>query len=293
MEEYQGFERRSLDNEHIKARKTQFKFPKDIPKYWLGGNAVRTHLVNSMNMFFPPFERMIMRVSIKSTMPLLNDEHLIAQLQGFIAQEETHAQAHASFIDNIEAQGYKISRYNRFLGWFFSNFLEKTVSHIYSISIVAGFEHYTDILAGLILKQDFLDDCEPRMKELLQWHAAEEVEHSQVPFDVLQAIDNRYWVRMVGNVGGLSLMLGFVLFGTCFLLYQDKRLFKIDTFKNFGELFFTKYKLTQEITKLFFEYSRRDFNKVSKDHYNDLASEILEPNQKIFSGELAPNKASS
>ena len=45
------------------------------------------------------------------------------------------------------------------------------------------------------------------MKELLLWHAAEEIEHKAVAFDVLQEIDPRYSTRAIG------LMLSTVILG--------------------------------------------------------------------------------
>jgi len=283
-EPYQGFIRRPFSRENVKPRIIQFDFPDDIPKHWVGGNATKTHVMNSLNLFISPFERMIMRTVLHTTIPMLDDEELIGQARGYVAQEGTHAKAHDAFLINLRQHGYNIERYLKFVDWFFGTFLEKKVSHSIALSVVASFEHYTDLLVRLVLKEDYLDDCEPRMKELIQWHAAEEAEHCSVPFELLKAVDDRYWVRMVGNVAGLAVILGFMICGSSMLLFQDRKLFKLKTMKEFGSIFFSKYRLAYEIVRLFKDYSRRNYES-AEIKYTELAKGVLDGVQESVTQE--------
>ena len=59
------------------------------------------------------------------------------------------------------------------------------------------------------------------MRALLAWHAAEEIEHKSVAFDVLQQIDPSYALRVTGLVCATVLLASFWFVGARTLLRQD------------------------------------------------------------------------
>ena len=61
--------------------------------------------------------------------------------------------------------------------------------------------------------QGMLDAADPAMQQLLAWHAAEEIEHKAVAFDVLQQIDPSYALRIAGLVYATVMLGGFWLWG--------------------------------------------------------------------------------
>jgi uncharacterized protein len=140
--------------------------------------------------------------------------------------------------------------------------------------VVASFEHYTDLLVVLILQGDFLDGCDPRMNELFSWHAAEEVEHNAVAYGMLRAVAGGYWLRMLGNVLGLLITVGFMLSGALMLLRQDKKLRERKTWRELGQLFFTKYSAAKNIVKMFWHYARPNYRPDDIDH-SELAAKVL------------------
>lgn len=163
--------------------------------------------MNSLHLFLPSFERMIVRTVLDEVIPRLADRALVEQARGFAGQEASHSHAHALFLRNLRAQGYELDGYLRATEWFFENLLEKKLGHRLGLSVIASFEHYTDLLVVLVLRGDFLDGCDPRLRELFAWHAAEEVEHNAVAYAMLQAVAPGYALRMVGNVLGLLVVL--------------------------------------------------------------------------------------
>jgi len=56
---------------------------------------------------------------------------------------------------------------------------------------------------------------------VLAWHAAEEIEHKAVAFDVLQAIDPSYALRIAGLAYATVTLGGFWLWGAIVLMRQD------------------------------------------------------------------------
>jgi predicted metal-dependent hydrolase len=60
------------------------------------------------------------------------------------------------------------------------------------------------------------------MQKLLAWHAAEEIEHKAVAFDVLQHVDDSYALRIAG-LAYATVMLGmFWAWATTMLLRQER-----------------------------------------------------------------------
>jgi hypothetical protein len=77
-------------------------------------------------------------------------------------------------------------------------------------------------MADNFLRQtEFFDSLDPTMRRLLLWHAAEEIEHKSVAFDVLKEVDPRYWVRMVGLVLAFTTLMGFWRSATKMLIRQE------------------------------------------------------------------------
>jgi len=69
--------------------------------------------------------------------------------------------------------------------------------------------------------RDMLDECAPEMRLLLAWHAAEEIEHRAVAFDVLQKVDPSYALRITGLVFATLALGAFWFIGARTLARQD------------------------------------------------------------------------
>src|SRR5690606_23907988 len=146
-----GFTRREFQAQRVRPRKTSFAFPPSTPRYWVGGSPARTHLMNSLHLMLPSFERMILRTVLDEVIPRIQDPELIAQARGLAGQESSHSRAHELFIATLRAQGYELDRYLSVTEWILEDLLEKKLGYKLSLSVVAAFEHYTDILVLLIL----------------------------------------------------------------------------------------------------------------------------------------------
>jgi predicted metal-dependent hydrolase len=94
-----------------------------------------------------------------------------------------------------------------------------------NLAITAAAEHYTATFAELAFENFdsgiFEARVHPTMMDFLMWHAAEEIEHKSVAFDVLLAVDSRYSVRAAGAVLATAILLGFWVAGTTMLLRQE------------------------------------------------------------------------
>lgn len=190
-----------------------------VPRHWLYGNATATAIANGVNMLFPWGERFFVR-SVKHYLDHIDDASLHAQVKAFFKQEGHHAAAHDRFNKILRAQGYEV---DAFLASYkrLSDRIEALSPPALRLAVTAACEHYTAIMAEGAFSQDVLDNAAPEMRELLAWHAAEEIEHKAVAFDVLQRVDDSYALRMAGLAVATLTLGGFWAWGALTLLRQD------------------------------------------------------------------------
>jgi predicted metal-dependent hydrolase len=191
-----------------------------VPRHWHANSVVATGISNGVNMLFPHGERFFVR-SVKYFMDRVDlGPELRAQIKGFFGQEGRHAKEHDRFNEILRTQGYEIDQfleqYTRFASW-----LESKMSPKLNLAITAAAEHFTAILAEGAFRKDVLDECHPSMRMLLAWHAAEEIEHKAVAFDVLQKVDPSYALRIAGLVFATVLLTSWWAYGAITLLRQD------------------------------------------------------------------------
>ncbi len=207
----------------IRPRVMGFEFDDSIPRYWVADAVVPTHMGNALHLIFPMGERFFVR-AVKHYADQIDDPELKAQIKGFYAQEGRHAHEHEKVFLWMERQGYDIRRFLAiykkiaFLG------IERLSPHKLRLATTAALEHYTAIMAENALEHGLLDRVHPGMRELLCWHACEEIEHKAVAFDVLQRVDASYPLRVAGMFMATTTLVGFWFLGAFMLLRQEQGL---------------------------------------------------------------------
>ena len=191
-----------------------------VPRHWLAGSAVATAVANGVNLLFPHGERFFVR-SVKHFLDRVDDPDLREQIKGFFGQEGRHAREHERFTSILREQGYEIDRflasYEKITRW-----IEERTSPELHLAITAAAEHFTAILAEGALRGRMLDAAAPEVRALLAWHAAEEIEHKAVAYDVLQRIDPSYRLRVLGLALATLFLGGFWLWAAAALVRQDQ-----------------------------------------------------------------------
>lgn len=189
-----------------------------VPRAWFAGDQVATAISNGVNILFPHGERFFVR-SVKHFADQL-DGDLAKDVKGFFGQEGRHARAHDEYNAVLRAQGYEIDRflttYKRITDW-----LEAHTSPKVRLAATAAAEHFTATLAEGAFNRGALDVADARMQSLLAWHAAEEIEHKSVAYDVLQRVDPSYALRVIGLIYATVTLAGFWFAAARMLLAQD------------------------------------------------------------------------
>ncbi|MEQ9497668.1 MAG: metal-dependent hydrolase [Deltaproteobacteria bacterium] len=261
-------------NKKITPRRMDFEFDENaIPRWWFADNPLMTHYANGLNLVFPEGERFFIR-SVAHYLDQLDDEELKSRARAFFAQEASHGREHTHSFEMLERQGFKLSKYLRFYEKRAVPTLEKLFPPAFRLATTAALEHLTATLGERALADDVLDLAHPAMRDLLRWHAAEEIEHKSVAYDVFQTVDGRYWVRIFGMTFGLATLMLFWTIGARMLLAQEKltrkekRYFAKRIPKN------RRNETRKLFRRAFIDYLRRDFHPDDRDDYH-LAAEYL------------------
>jgi uncharacterized protein len=194
-----------------------------LPRWWFGGDPVMTHAINGMNLVFPDGERFFIR-SVRRYLDRIDDAGLRDRVQAFSGQEGMHGAAHELQFDALRAQGFEIDRWLAWYRWAAYRVIEPSTPPLLRLSGTVALEHFTASFARVALETDLLDAADPVMARLLRWHAAEEIEHRAVAYDVYVAVGGGYVVRVLGLVLATATLLGFWRSATRHLTRQERDL---------------------------------------------------------------------
>lgn len=206
-----------------RPRKIDFAFAgAGIPRHWFGGSPIATHIFNGVNLLFPLGERFFVRSVFAYIREIEKDPQLLERVRGFAGQEGRHAHSHEEYFETLEAQGYDVKTFLKVYDKLVYTWLEKVTTPKLRLAGTAALEHYTAIMAENALTERYLDHAHPTLRALMLWHAAEEIEHKSVAFDVLQRIDPSWALRMAGLAFATVCLGSFWVAGTTMLLLQDR-----------------------------------------------------------------------
>ena len=184
-------------DESITPRRFVEALPHDIPKHWLPGNEVVSSLLNAYTVLVPANEAFYIR-TLNACLPRITDASLRKRCQAFIRQEAQHGVAHKRYWENLDAQGYAYRGFERIVDRVIFKTMDRWAPLWLRASLVSCVEHINAYLGYEFLSQAMLEGADPRVKDLMEWHFAEEIEHRAVAFDLLQAISPGYLVRLAG-----------------------------------------------------------------------------------------------
>ena len=174
-------------------------------RYWHGDDPVMTHFFNAMQATFPQGERFFIDAA-RDACAAIGEDNIAPQqredVRRFIRQEAIHGKAHDDWNAVLIALGYPQMRdfdaqIERERLW-----ARKNISARWRIAMTAAAEHMTASFARVMLhkRPDLADHAASPVRELLLWHALEEVEHKAVCFDLYQQLDGSYRRRATAMV---------------------------------------------------------------------------------------------
>ncbi len=182
----------------VRTRRIAISYPEDtLPRHYVGGDLVMSHVVTNLSAMFPEGEDFFVR-SVRNYRDRIDDPELRKQVAGFIGQEAMHGREHRTFNARLNQMGYPTHEIDRSVKWSF-RLGEKVLPKSVQLAITAALEHYTATLAEVLLTdkeaREMIDVEEVR--SLFLWHALEESEHKSVAFDVYQQVCGNWRRRVI------------------------------------------------------------------------------------------------
>ncbi|WP_339343799.1 metal-dependent hydrolase [uncultured Alcanivorax sp.] len=183
----------------LKARRVQFDFD-NTPLHWLRDDPFSTHTINGIHLLLPEGELWFCRV-YNQALPLIQDDQLRADVEGFIRQEAVHSRAHSKAQLYLERHGLSVEPFLKKVEWLFGTALAdapfgltllqrkpfKKHWLVMRVGIIAAIEHFTGVLGQWAMdNESWEQNGDPTMVDLFKWHLAEEVEHRTVAYDLFE-----------------------------------------------------------------------------------------------------------
>ncbi len=271
----------------IVPRKLVTEFENDIPRYWCNDSAFMTHMLNTYTLLVPDNEMYYIR-HLSKCEDEITDPDLVEKLHAFCRQEAQHGMGHKAYWSNLEELGIKYKGFVNMVGWFNYKLLEPVIPRSIHLANIACIEHINAYIGNFFLQRDLLRDSNPKMKLLFYWHFAEEIEHKSVAFDVYEELYGSYLLRITGAILVLPLFYTINTVGTLYLLWQEKRLFHLDTWKDYTRFLLRDGALLHTMRNIF-DYLKPGFNPSRINDYA-LAQEFFADaeNSKHLKGFPAP-----
>ncbi|HKP58113.1 MAG TPA: metal-dependent hydrolase [Polyangiales bacterium] len=187
----------------IVSRDLKFELSDTIPVHWSPDQREFSHVANAFMAALPYLEPYFIH-NIRTAAETLTDPTLKAEAEGFIHQEARHAQQHRAWNQVLQRRYPGFDALEDALKRRLSESKQRD-SLAFRLAYTSGYEAITYQIVCFIManRHAWLKGADPRVVAMLTWHAAEEVEHKCVAFDVYQAVHGGYFMRVLGLVSAL------------------------------------------------------------------------------------------
>jgi hypothetical protein len=250
----------------ITVRRPDLSYDSATAKRWLHGGAA-TLVAHALSPMFPAGERFFIK-SVMAFKDDITDPKLQEEMRRFAAQEAAHTKAHQAY-DTAVSQHYDLEgveeQVQRDLSglWKFLSGIDKPWfrGKRVALAVTVGLEHFTALLGHQVLsQQDFLEGVDREYASLWSWHAAEEVEHKAVAFDVYEAVGGHWTERCLVQVIATTLMV-FAMFSLIAqFLAKDGMAFRFSAWRDVLGFLFVRPGVFSKAIPAYLDYYRPGFH---------------------------------
>ncbi|MDH5673101.1 MAG: metal-dependent hydrolase [Myxococcales bacterium] len=166
-----------------------------LPKFWAGGSPAASFAVGLFSLVIPEGEKFFIR-SVNALRSEVKDPELLEDVKAFAKQEAAHTRVHMVFNEALRKHGFDPDDATDTIKRFFET-IEKYFTKRMALAVTVFAEHLTALGAEVEFRfPELRQGVEPRASNFWRWHAAEELEHKAVAFDVFKAAGGGYFTRV-------------------------------------------------------------------------------------------------
>jgi predicted metal-dependent hydrolase len=180
----------------ITVRQMAFEFPDALDPIVVADAPEESYSIIGLSLLLPYLEPYLIR-TMKVAKKRVTDPELVRDMEAFSAQEGQHYRQHIRFNDSIRGFGFPgLEALERELEADYRRFSESK-SLRWNLAYAEGFEALTTAGAYGAFEMGANPNMLPAVRDLMQWHLIEELEHRTVAFDVYQHVCGSYPYRLV------------------------------------------------------------------------------------------------
>lgn len=181
------------------VRRMAFRFAQTMGGVWNPERPEFSHIVNAGSLGMPYLEPYLID-TMRQARDKTDDPALIAEIDHYIGQEATHFRQHQQFNKRLAALGYaSVPQAEAVLKADYQAFARNR-SFAFNLAYAEGFEAMALGLGHMLIedREYLFGDGEAGVSSLILWHFVEEIEHKCATFNVFEALDGRYHMRIYG-----------------------------------------------------------------------------------------------
>jgi len=250
----------------VLPRNREYDIARSLQRDWFDNHPFKTAWFNAMSITFPLGEKFFID-SVRYFAGKIADPKLNDDIRGFCGQEGFHRREHTRYNQILcERRGYDLAALE---GRLESNIKRayKFLSPLERLAATVAFEHITAIMAEAALNEDnpMIQSADSDMLALWQWHAAEEMEHKSVAFDVYRAVGGTEKMRKRGMRQATIFLTLDILMGLLHMLRRDKHLWNARLWVDGWKFLFFKGGILRRVWPAYKEYFRDGFHPWDRD----------------------------
>lgn len=241
------------------VRRMDFDFS-NINRHFLANDPACSHVWTAFQAYFPEGEQFFVD-AVRDAKKHVKDEALLREISAFIGQEAMHGKEHLEANAELKRQGINVYGWDARARWARKR-LNKLLPVKARLAGTTAVEHYTAVMAEHLMKSDSFHKMivDPKIKNLIFWHAMEESEHRAVAFDTHKAVGGTYAQRAIAMTI-VSIGIGpVVLAAMLSCMKQDGELLNAKSWLKFTNLYFGRTGIFRKMIPDLALFYKRDFH---------------------------------
>jgi predicted metal-dependent hydrolase len=243
----------------VAPRKMSFPFSNMKEKYFFAGNSLKTCLLAGLSATFPPGEAEFIE-SVRNYRDKIDNPELKKQVKGFIGQEGHHSHQHKQANQALLDLGFDAPALEHKMEGIINKRV-KTLNNKTRLAVTVCMEHITAILAEHVLENpEVFNGMEEPARQLMFWHAVEEIEHKAVAFDVyMECEGDRELLKKVMSFA-IKIFFWRMTTFTFKLMWQNKKMPSWTEIKEFKRFLFGNVGIITQLKGPYKTFSNPDFH---------------------------------